>query len=190
MWISPYTSIFSYTNWSYILSFHCHFSPSSMAKFEYLLTFLSAMICETCILMLDQRCKKKKSIQDFRKRHAKCLWHCFHLFNGNFSWMNVRLFIFFSVFICMFSFYCLYLPKRTFHCHFHLCYVIFNVFEMCVLCHCACKFRMDECFTFEKCDLKFQISKEHRQKNIEKEHRQNITSLKSINGFFGFLFWR
>lgn len=60
MWISPYTSIFSYTNWSYILSFHCHFSPSSMAKFEYLLTFLSAMICVPCILMLEQRCKRKK----------------------------------------------------------------------------------------------------------------------------------
>lgn len=103
MWIFPYTSIFSYTNWSYILSFHCHFSPSSMAKFEYLLTFLSAMICEICILMLDQRCKKKNPFKIFGNGMQNVFWHCFHLFNGNFSWMNVRLFFFLrSSFVCFF----------------------------------------------------------------------------------------
>lgn len=187
MWIFPYTSIFSYTNWSYILSFHCHFSPSSMAKFEYLLTFLSAMICEICILMLEQRCKKIHS--RFSETACKMSFDIVSTCSMAIflEWMFDSSF-FFGLHLYVFSFYCWYLPKRTFHCHFHLCYVIFNVFEMCVLCHCACKFRMDKCFTFEKCDLKFQISKEHRQKNIEKEHRQNITSLKSINGFFVFFF--
>lgn len=131
MWISPYTSIFSYTNWSYILSFHCHFSPSSMAKFEYLLTFLSAMI--PCISMLEQWCKRKKRIHSrFSETACKMSLTLFPLVQWQFFLNECSTLHFFSVFICMFSFYCSYLPKRTFHCHFHLCYVIFNVFEMFV----------------------------------------------------------
>lgn len=132
MWIFPYTSIFSYTNWSYILSFHCHFSPSSMAKFEYLLTFLSAMICEICILMLDQRCKKKNPFKIF----GNGMQNVFDIISTCsmaifLEWMFDSSF-YFGLHLYVFSFYCWYLPKRTFHCHFHLCYVIFNVFEMFV----------------------------------------------------------
>lgn len=151
-----------------------------MAKFEYLLTFLSAMICEPCILMLEQRCKRKKRIHSrFSETACKMSLTLFPLVQWQFFLNECSTLHFFF----LFSFVCFHFIAHIYqneHSIVIFIYVmLFSMYLKC-LCHCACKFRMDECFTFEKCDLKFQISK---------EHHQNITSLKNINDFSVFFFY-
>lgn len=78
--------------------------------------------------------EKKRIHSRFSETACKMSLTLFPLVQWQFFLNECSTLLFCSVLIRMFSFYCLYLPKRTFHCHFHLCYVIFNVFEMCVLC--------------------------------------------------------
>lgn len=182
MWISPYTSIFSYTNWSYILSFHCHFSPSSMAKFEYLLTFLSAMICETCILMLEQRCKKKRIHSRFSETACKMSltlfplvqWQFFlnecstlHFFFGLHLYVFILLLIFTKTNIPLsFSFMLCY-----FQCIWNVCVIVRVNFGWMNVSH-----------------SKSVIWNFKSQKNIIKTSR--LWKISTIFRFFFLLFWR